>query len=63
MKDEVSPSDLYLLEIQKLNKKVDDLNNMLINHINFIENVYNMVHAPLLYIVNKINNNFLLNDK
>jgi hypothetical protein len=72
MNDNINSNDFYLLniEIAKLNRKIDDLtiqiddsNKIVVNHINFIESVYNYIRRPLFFMVNKINNIFLLNDK
>ncbi len=58
-------SELQLLkvEINNLNNKIDILTNSLNTHINFIENVFNYVKRPMFYVVDKINNIFLLNNK
>jgi hypothetical protein len=63
MENDIVSRDLYILEIQKLNNKIDILNNRLENHINLIENIYNGIKKPLFFIMNRINNIFLLNDK
>ncbi len=62
---EDDPTDIQLLiiEIQSLNNKVDTLTNALNVHINFVENIFKYVKKPLFFIIEKINNIFLLNDK
>lgn len=59
------PNDIKLLKIEilSLNNKIDTLTNALNTHINFVENIFNYVKKPLFFIVEKINNIFLLNDK
>ncbi len=65
MSDEHVPNDIQLLKIElhKLNEKIDALTNVLNVHIVFIENVFDYVKKPLFFVVDKINNIFLLNDK
>jgi hypothetical protein len=62
---EDDPTDIQLLkiEIRSLNNKIDVLTNSLNTHINFVENIFKYVKKPLFFMVEKINNIFLLNDK
>lgn len=43
------------MQIVNLEKRVDSTNNILINHIGFINNVFNTIKRPLLFIMNKVN--------
>ncbi len=65
MIDEHDPNDIQLLkmEIHDLNNKIDALTNNLNTHIKFVEHIFNYVKKPLFFIVEKINNIFLINDK
>jgi hypothetical protein len=51
------------LQITNLELKVDNTNGVLINHIGFINNVFDMIKKPLFFIVNRINSVFLLENK
>jgi hypothetical protein len=42
--------------IENLEIRVNNTNDVLINHISFINNVYNTIKQPLFYIMNKVNN-------
>jgi len=46
-----------------LEKEIHNTNNTLVNHIEFINNVYESIKRPLTYIMNKVNNVFLLDNK
>ena len=58
---EISNSDL-LNEIKKLQaqitnmeQRIDNANNILINHIGFIDRVFDTIKRPLFYLMNKVN--------
>ena len=42
---------------------VNDANTTLVNHIEFINRVYANMQRPLNYLMNKVNNIFLLNNE
>ena len=60
-------------EVKDINKKCDMILELLkdnskdckkmSSHIDFIDNVYENVKAPLNFVCNRINNNNLLSDK
>ena len=60
-----NPNDIQILktEIHNLNNKIDTLTYALSTHINFVENIFNYVKKPLFFMLDKINNIFLINDK
>ncbi len=41
--------------ISNLEQKVDNTNKLLINHIGFINNVFDTIKRPLFFIMNKVN--------
>lgn len=43
------------LQIINLENKIDNSNNILINHIGFINGVFETIKRPLYYIMNKVN--------
>ena len=58
--DDIDKKCDMILELLKDNSK--DCKKMS-SHIDFIDNVYENVKAPLNFVCNSINNNNLLNDK
>jgi len=46
-----------------LEQKVDNANGVLVNHINFINNVFDTIKKPLFFIMNKINNVLQIEDQ
>jgi UDP-glucose 4-epimerase len=50
-------------KINTLEQEVKNTNLTLINHINFISSVYEGIKRPLTYIMNKVNNVLLINDR
>jgi len=57
----VSMTDLFdeirnlKMQLEHLERKIDNGNNILNNHINFINNVFDTIKKPLYYILNKVN--------
>jgi hypothetical protein len=43
------------IQISNLEKRVNNTNGVLINHIGFINNVFDTIKRPLFFIMNKIN--------
>ncbi len=50
------------LQVEKLEQKVENANIILIEHIGFINSVFYAIKKPLFFIMDKINNNLLLNN-
>lgn len=46
-----------------LQQKVEDSNRILINHIGFVDNVFNSIKRPLFFIMNKVNGLLHLEDQ
>ena len=65
-------NDNILQELHKINKRLDTIEDRLvkieekcdkmISHIFFIENTYDRIKKPFNFIIDKINNNYLLTD-
>ncbi len=58
-----------IVEIRKLRTQVenleDQINNtklILVNHISFIDSVFNTIKRPLFFVMNKVNNILLLEN-
>jgi hypothetical protein len=49
-------------KVETLENRVDHANNVLINHIGFIDNVFNSIKRPLFFIMNKVNGLLLLEN-
>jgi hypothetical protein len=50
------------IQVANLEQKVDNANGVLINHIGFIDNVFNSIKRPLFFIMNKVNGLLQLED-
>jgi hypothetical protein len=50
-------------QVANLEQRVDNANNVLINHIGFIDNVFNTIKRPLFFIMNKVNGLLQLEDR
>jgi hypothetical protein len=51
------------IQISNLEQRVDNTNNVLINHIGFINKVFDTIKLPLFFIMNKINDLLMLENK
>ncbi len=50
-------------QILNLEQKVDGANSVLNNHIEFIDGVFDYIKKPLFFLMNKVNNLLLLDEK
>jgi SAM-dependent MidA family methyltransferase len=48
--------------ISNLEQRVDNTNGVLINHIGFINNVFDTIKRPLFFLMNKVNGLLLLEN-
>jgi predicted nucleic acid-binding Zn-ribbon protein len=49
--------------ISSLEQKVDNANGVLIDHIGFINKVFDSIKRPLFYVMNKVNGLLQLEDR
>lgn len=49
-------------KVETLENKVDNANGVLINHIGFINGVFDTIKRPLFFIMNKVNGLLLLEN-
>ncbi len=50
-------NEIKKLQIQIINleQKINNTNELFVNHINFINNVFDKIKQPLFFIMNKVN--------
>ena len=63
LENKVNDLDVKLDKILSLLEKNSEDCKKMSSHIDFIDNVYENVRAPLNFVCNSINNNNLLSDK
>lgn len=55
LKELINEVKILRIEVEQLKNGVNTANNVLVEHINFIDNIFNTVKRPFFFIMNKIN--------